>query len=137
MNYAKSLARGTDSTEFQNSPPPYVAIVRTGSENSSASSVLTVSSITTALEIAAVGGPAVIKWIATTDTQASVVSAAATANFDHVIPTGTFRRFVIPQERTPSNNPTGSVQGVNLEKGLYQRYAIKSIGVASVLTTEY
>lgn len=137
MNYAKSLPRGKDGTEFQNSPPPFTAIVRSSSENATVSSVITVSSVTTALEIAAIGGSAVIKWIATTDTTASVISAAATANFDHVIPSGTVRRFVIPQERTPSQDPVGSVQGLNLQLGLYQRYAIKTIGIASVLTTEY
>lgn len=137
MNYAKQLAHGRDGVEMQNSPPPFAAINRFGGENSSASSVITVSSITTAVEIAAVGGPAVMRWVTTADTQASVVSAISGTNFDHVIPTGTLRRFVIPQERTPTNDPTASVQGVNLQMGLYQRVAVKSVGVASVLTTEY
>lgn len=137
MNYAKSLPHGKDGTEFQNIPPPLTAIARSAAENSSASSVLTVSSMTTAIEIAAVGAPAAMRWVATSDTQASVVSAVASPNFDYIIPTGTVRRFVIPQERVPSNNPLGSVQGINLELGLYQRFAIKSIGIASVLTSEY
>lgn len=137
MNYAKSMPRDKGGEPIQSAPAPFVAITRYGGENGSASSVLTVSSMTTALEIVAVGGPAVMRWVATSDTQASVISAIATSNFDHVIPSGTMRRFVIPQERTPSNNPLGSVQGVNLELGLYQRVAIKSIGIASVLTTEY
>lgn len=137
MNYAKSMARDKGGEAIQSAPAPFTAITRYGAENASASSVLTVSSVTTALEIVAIGAPAVMRWVTTSDTQASVVSAVATANFDHVIPSGTMRRFVIPYERTPSNNPLGSVQGVNLELGLYQRVAIKSIGAASVLTTEY
>lgn len=137
QNYAKSLPQGKNGTEFQNSPPPFTAIVRNISENASASSVITVSSITTALEIAAIGGPAVIKWISTNDTTASVVSAAGTANFDNIISSGTLRRFVIPIERTSSNDPVGSVQGINLQLGLYQRFAVKSIGIGSVIALEY
>lgn len=137
MNYAKGLPHGKDGTEFQNSPPPFTAITRYGSENGTASSVISVSSVTTAIEIAAVGSPVLMRWVATSDTQASVTGAVAAPNFDHVIPTGTMRRFVIPQERTPSNDPAGSVQGVNLQMGLYQRVAVKTIGAASVLTSEY
>jgi hypothetical protein len=116
---------------------PALAIARYGAENATASSVITVSSITTAIEVAAVGGPAVMRWVSTSDTQASVVSAVSGANFDHVIPTGQFRRFVIPVERMPQADTAGSVLGINVAQGLYARVAVKSIGVASVLTSEY
>ena len=116
---------------------PIPAVNRYSSENASVSSVISLTSITSAIEIAAVGGPAVVRWIKTSDTQASVVSAVSGANFDHVIPTGTFRRFVVPIEVNPTtNNATGSL-GTNLANGLYQRVAYKSIGTASVLATEY
>lgn len=138
MNYAKPLARGKDGTEFQGPPPPYVALVRNVSENAIASSVFTVSSVTTAIEVAAVGQAVLVKWITTSDTTASVIGVAGgTANFDHVVASGTVRRFIIPVERTPSNDPVGSVQGVNLQLGLYQRVAIKSTGIGSILATEY
>lgn len=142
MNYAKGLPQGSNGIEFQNSPPAYTAIVRYADDNASTSSVLTLSSVTTAIEVAAVGAAAVIRWIPVTETAAvtpfaSVITAEGTANYDHVIPSGAVRRFVVPIERTPANAPVGSVLGPNVALGLYQRVAIKSTAVASVLTSEY
>ena len=134
-NYAPALPRGKDDESLHDFPAAKLALARYAPENSTASSVISVSHDTTALEIAAVGGAAVMKWITTGSTNPSVISiAGGTANFDHVIPSGEVRKFVIPIE---SNPQTGSVQGVNRELGLYQRVAIKSIGVASVLTAEF
>ena len=132
-NYAKSLPRDKDGAVMVEHPAPFLANARYASENSSTSSVITVNADTTAVEVAAVGGAAVIKWIATTNTNPSVISAAATANFDHVVGTGTVRRFVLPKE----SGGTSSVAGANATNGLYRRVAIKSVGVASVLLTEF
>lgn len=129
----KAIPVDKQRTPMQEFPAPVRPQTRYASENSSASSVITMTDNTTNLEIAAVGGPAVMRWVATTDTQASVVSAAGTANFDHVVGTGTVRRFAVPKE---SNN-VASIVGENIQYGLYRRVAIKSIGVASVLLTEY
>ena len=135
MNYAPNLPREKGGEPMQEYPSPKLALARVTNENATASSVISVTHNTTALEIAAVGGTAAMRWVTTGDTQASVVTiAGATANFDHVIPSGTMRRFVIPIE---SNPQTGSVQGINREIGLYQRVAIKSIGIASVLLAEF
>ena len=108
------------------------------SENGTASSVISVTHDTTALEIAAVGGTAVMRWVRTADTQASVISATG-GNFTHVIPTNTYRKFVIPIESMPTMGAsnTASMVGVNRREGLYQRVAIKTVGNASVLVTEY
>jgi len=135
LQYANALPVDASSQPMQQFPAPKLAKARYASENSSTSSVISVTHDTTTLEVAAVGGAAVLKWIATTNTNPSVISAAATANFDHVISTGTIRRFVVPIEATGTN--PASVQGVNRLNGLYQRVAIKSIGVASVLLAEY
>ena len=135
MNYANRLPQDKNGEAMQEYPSPKLALARYASENSSTSSVISVTHNTTTLEIAAVGGAAAMRWVTTGDTQASIISiAGTTSNFDHVIPTGTMRRFVIPIE---SNPQTGSVQGINREIGLYQRVAIKSIGVASVLLAEF
>jgi len=137
MNYTPGVPIGNNGAPMTSQVAPIPAVNRYSSENASASSVISLTSITSAIEIAAVGGPAVVRWIKTSDTQASVVSAASGANFDHVIPTGTFRRFVVPIEVNPTtNNATGSL-GTNPANGLYQRVAYKSIGTASVLATEY
>lgn len=134
LQYAPRLPIDAGGNSMQELPAPIKAKAVYASENSSTSSVISVTHNTTGVEVAAVGGAAVLRWIATSDTQASVISAAGSANFDHVIPTGTYRRFVLPIES--QGNPT-SVQGINRANGLYQRIAIKSVGVSSVLLTEY
>src|SRR3990167_5276159 len=132
-NYAPALARDKGGQPLIESPAPKLALATYAPENSSASSAISVTHDTTALEIAAVGGPAVMKWIATGNTNPSVISiAGGTANFDHVIPTGTVRKFVIPIEARATQ--ASSMVGINRGEGLYQRLAIKSIGIASVLT---
>lgn len=131
---------GNNNVGMTGQVAPYPAVRTYNSENATTSSVVTLTSMATAIEVAAVGGPAVIKWITAGDTTASVVSSVTgtgSANYDHVIPTGTFRRFVVPIETNPNTfNPTGAL-GPGPANGLYQRVAYKSIGVASVLLTEY
>lgn len=134
--YAKQIPVDKFGSTMQEFPAAFPALARYNDENAAASSVISVTHNTTTLEIGAVGGAAVMRWVATSDTQASVVSdEGATANFDHLISKDTVRRFVIPKES--SNVPANSVVGVNRREGLYQRVAIKSVGTASVVTTEY
>lgn len=130
-----AMPRDTGSQPMVEYPAAKLANARYASENSSVSSVISVAHTTTMLEVAAVGGAAVLRWIATSDTEASIISAATGANFDHVISSGTVRKFALPKERAGAT--PASVQGINRAEGLYQRVAIKSIGVASVLLTEY
>ena len=134
-NYSPQLARDKSGEPLQEYPAPIIAKQVFSSENASTSSVISVSHDTTAIEIAAVRGAAAMKWITIGNTDASVVSATSGANFDHIIAPGTVRRFVIPQEVIGSNQ--SSIQGVNRGEGLYQRVAYKSMGIASVLLTEY
>lgn len=135
-NVAKSLPRDKDGAIMQEYPAPIVSLEQYTSENATASSVVTLTDNTTALEVAAIGGSAAIKWIARGDTTASVITVAgATSNYDHVVPTGTVRRFVVPKEVAGSSY--ASVQGINRGEGLYQRVAYKTFGVASVMATEY
>lgn len=132
MNYAEAMARDKGGEPIQNAPSPYIALTRNAAENATASSVLTLTDSTTAIEIAAQTTAAAMRWIPTSDTQASVISAVG-GNFDHIIPVSTVRRFVVPQE----SSGTSSIVGANIQNGLYRRVAIKSIGVGSVLLTEY
>lgn len=136
---------GNNNVGMTGQVAPYPATIAYASENAAASSVVTLTSMATALEITVVGGSvagggaasAVIKWIKTTDTQASVVAAAVGANFDHVVFSGSVRRFVVPIETNPNTfNSTGSL-GPNPANGLYQRIAWKTTGNASILATEY
>ena|SRR3990167_7158236 len=134
-NYSPLLPLDKDGVPLQEYPSPKRPLTRYASDNASVSSVISVTHDTTALEIAAITTSAVMRWVTTGDTQASIISAADLAeNFDHVIPIGTVRRFVVPIE---SNPQTGSVQGINRELGLFQRVAIKSTGIGSVLVAEF
>lgn len=135
-NYAKGQPMGNNQIPMFDAPPAVRAIARSVSENATVSSVLSLTHDTTAIEIGTGGTAAVMRWVATSDTQASIVAiAGATANLDHVIPANTVRRFVVPIESNPDS--TSSVQGANRLNGLYQRVAIKTQGVASVLVSEY
>lgn len=117
-------------------PAAKKALVTYASENAATSSVISVSHDTTAIEITTVGGPAVLRWVATSDGAASVVSAAAGANFDHGVANSWTRRFAIPIEG-PIFTAVSSMVGMNRQNSLYQRVAIKSVGNASVWLTEY
>src|SRR3990167_9028045 len=136
INPYPNLPRDKGQQAMQDFPAAASLLAVYASENASASSVISVTHDTTIVEIAAVGGPAVMRFVSSVvafGAATSVISAAGTANFDHVIPTATVRRFALPIERFDTN-PT-SVQGANRMNGLYNRVAIKSIGVASVLLT--
>lgn len=129
---------------MQEFPAPYLAKARYVNENGVASSVISVTPDTTSIEITANGGAAIMRWVPISETAAvapfaSVIGVAgATANYDHVIPANTMRRFAIPIEglyMAPS-----SMVGSNIENGLYRRFAIKSatlLGLSSVLTSEF
>jgi len=132
-DYMRPLPGGAPMSEF---PSALKAKARYTNENNTASSVITVSQDTVQLEVAAVGQAAAIRWIATSDTEASIITiAGATSNYDHVIPASTVRRFVIPIESQGLGQ--GSMVGVNRLNGLYRRVAIKSSGIGSVLVAEY
>lgn len=132
-NYAQPLPVDQKGTPMQEYPANKPAYEEWASENAVASSVITLTDSTTTIEISTNGGPAAIKWIASTDTTASVVTAAATADFDHVVPQNTYRRFVVPIERYGIT----SLVGANKQNGLYNRVAFKAFGISSVLMTEH
>ena len=133
-NYSKKLARDVGGAALTGSPAPFLAKARYTGENASSSSVISVTDDTTEIEVAAVTTAAAMRWVTTADTQASVVTVAgATANYDHIIPVSTVRRFTIPQE----SSGTSSIVGSNVKYGLYRRFAVKSMGIGSVLSAEY
>lgn len=109
------------------------------SENGTASSVITVTDATTVVEVGAVGAPVYIRWVPRTETAAvspfgSVIAlAGSTANFDDYVPANTTRVFPIPIETIG----TSSLVGVNIAAGLYNRFAIKTAGVGSVISVEF
>lgn len=133
INYSKKIAHDVNNEPQHGLAVPFVALAVNNSENNVASSVITLNSNCTTIEVGAAGLGAAIKWIPVAAAQTSVITAAATANFDNFIPANQVRRFVVPVE----SQGVSSVVGANAQAGLYQRVAVISVGAASVLTTQY
>jgi len=134
-NYAPTTPVGKQGDYKVGYPPAKTALATTNKENASTSSVLVFTHNTTEIEVTAVGGPAALKWANITNNGTSVLAAAGTANFDHIIATSNTRRFVVPIQSAANY---ASIQGVNRQEGLYQGVAfISAAGASSVLTTEY
>ncbi len=139
-NYAKSLPRDVGGQPMQEYPAPYISNEQYNTTNAVASSVITLQSNTSSIEVSAFGGQGiVIRWVPKTETDtvspyASVISSGLGANFDHHIPVNTYRRFVVPKETQGSY--TGQVGSIN---GLYQRVAVINAGItaSSVLLSEF
>lgn len=139
-NYSPDLPRdegGIAKTEYV---PPIAALVRTNKENAATSSILLLGHNTTELEVAAVNQHIALKWesLALVDSSVagtSVLTAAATSNWDYIVQKDTVRRFVVPISTNP---PSGSVQGVNRRLGLFPAVGYKTFaGNGSVLTGEF
>lgn len=131
--YAKPVAVDKNGNSLDSQPLPLKALVTVVSENATVSSIITLNDNTTDIEIAAVGSAAYIRWIARTDTQGSVLSAAGTANYDAFLQANQTKRFIVPIETLG----TSSLVGANIANGLYNRLAYKSSGVGSVLSNQY
>lgn len=145
-NYAAGTPVGGNQMPLYGSPPAFKAIKQYTFENGVASSVISLSDNTTAIEVTAVLVSAFVRFVPASETAAvspfgSVISAAgAAANYDFVVPADTTRRFVVPIESS-ANKTVGatatSVVGQRVEYGLYGRVAIKGSGISSVLFAEY
>lgn len=134
QQYAAPLPLDRRNVPMQEYPAAASALARYGTENIAASSVVTLTDNTTVLEITAGGGNIAMRWVASTDTQASVVTQGSGANFDHVIGSGVTRRFVVPIER----QGVPSIVGLNVQNGLYKRVAWKAAtAIGSVYGSEF
>lgn len=137
-NYAAGTPVGNNTVPIFGSPAPFKAIAQYVNENATASSVVTLSDNTTLLEVGTGAAAAVLRWVTAGDTQASVVAiAGATANFDHLIPPNTIRRFVLPIEVINNAQGYSSMVGQRVAYGLFARVAVKTQGIGSVLLSEF
>jgi hypothetical protein len=129
--YSK-LPRAADGVELQNFSAPFPAVARYRADTT-ASSVVTLTDNTTTLEVGASGGSGVlIRWVASTDTQASVTGS----NYDNFVPANMVRRFAVPQEKAG----VSSIVGANVQNGLYKRVAWianAAASASSVIASEY
>jgi len=140
INYSPPLPiskNGQIKTEYG---PPYVAKVRTTKENAAASSILLLGHDTTELEVLATVNTAG-KWLsqAVVDakTATSVLTVAATANYDFMIEANKVRRLVVPISTHKASS--GSAMGINRAEGLFPAVAYKTFvdaGVGSVMTIQ-
>lgn len=139
-NYAAGTPIGNNEVPIYNSPAPVQAIEQYYSANAVASSVVTLTDNTTAIEIAAGANPVIMRWVSVADASTAATSVIAlpstSANFDHIVPANTVRRLVVPIERATAQGYS-SMQGVNRDLGLFQRVAFKSEVVSSVYVSEY
>lgn len=129
QNYSPALAHDKNNEPLWDYPSPLPAKQVTVAVPPVASSVITFGANTTKIEITSFAGPVAIKW-----GPGSVIALAGTANFDHIVPQNSVRKFVIPQS---VQGVTGSIVGANVLNGLYNSMAV--IGMSSTLTavTEY
>lgn len=142
-NYAAGSPLGNNQNQIYSTPPAFKAVATTVKDvAATTSSILILNQNTTGVEISSTGGPMAFKWlyqnvVDSSVAATSVITTGATADFDHVVPNNTYRRFVVPQA---VNNPQGygSFVGGNIENGLYTHVALKGMPSASVITiTQY
>lgn len=144
QNYARGIPMGNNQMPASYQAPPAVAAVATTVRDTTptTSSIRTLTADTTAIEVTATGGPVFIKWLkqSVVDSSVAGTSVLATgsgANFDHIIPAATFRRFVVP---IAVNNPQGhgSQVGANIENGLYANIGfVGGTGASIIAITQY
>src|SRR3990167_1128228 len=118
-NYSPNLPRDLGGGLKQGYPPAMVAKAQKTSENAVLSSILLLGENTSELEMLAVGQTTAIKWLsqATIDSSVagtSVLTAVATGNWDHILPAGEPRRFVVP---VVSFADGASIQGIRKANG--------------------
>lgn len=139
INYARQLPRDRDGFPMPESLPNVPAIQVNVRENGAASSAWTLNSNTTTVQVAAVGGGAAIKW--GNNQQTSVHASVGAMAYDAVIPPNQYLLFAVPRFSAGLPNYSGinspSVVGLNTAEGLYTTIATRSLGVGSVLLTEY
>lgn len=129
-NYAKKIPRDTTDEAIDGAPPAYPSN-QSQSGVPVTSSVVTLNSNTTIIEISAMTGNAgsggiIGKW---------GVSSVTSSNFDFFVGSGFTRDLVVPV----SVMGTASLVGANVANGLYPAVSLKTATAqsASVFTTEY
>lgn len=141
-NYAKPIPIDKNQNPLQSFPAPFLSTARYNSTNAVASSVLSLNPNTSEIEVSTFGGQgAVLRWIPLTETAAvspfaSVIASGLGANFDHAIPAGQLRQFVVPRETQGLGT---TPQQIGSTFGLFQRVAIINAGAtaSSILVSEF
>ena len=139
VNYSKKLPQDENNVPMTESLPPVIANQSTIRESGALSSVTALSTSTTAVLVTALGGGAAIRWAANQAT--SVFASVGGMSYDATLAPNESRLFVVPRSVAAIANwsaiQSPSIVGVNPEEGLYPAIATRSLGVGSVLLTEY
>ena len=147
-NYAAGMPVGDNQMPVGAvTPAPLKAIATlTKDAGNNVSSILILTDNTTAIEVSASGAPAYIRWMAQSLVDSSVagtsVLSTGAANYDHIIPASTVRRFVVPIS-TDSNRTVGatatSMVGQNVEYGLFKNVGLIGTGAITsiIAVTQY
>lgn len=130
QNYSPAMAHDKNNEPLFNHPAPLPTKQVTVAVPPAASSVISFGANSTNIEVAAGNGPIAIKW----GIGSVIAIAGSTANFDHVVPANSIRRFVIPQS---VQGVTSSVVGANVLNGLYNSMAIISMSSTLSAVNEY
>jgi hypothetical protein len=129
-NYPHITPKDQSGETMQGYPAATVALQRTTAIPPVASSVISLSDGTTIIEVAALNGAVALKW----GSGSVIAVAGATANYDHIVPINTTRRFVVPIQKVPDHN---SVMGVNGANGLYNTLAVITMSSTLSAISEY
>jgi len=130
-NYSQRLPRDRDDGFMAESLPPFPSNTANFRDNGSASSVWALNTNTTAVQVVATSFPVAIKWAG--NQQVSVFGSVGGVSYDAVVPANWSQLFVVPR----SVMGIASNVGMNVSEGLYPAIATRSLGVGSVLLTEY
>ena len=144
-SYINPLPRDKTGEAMQEFPAPVRARASVMLiENAVASSVMLLDQNATHVEVNALGGAVVVRWVRASETpsvspRASVIASGLGANFDHLIPANSFRRLAIPREAGGVGTGGLAAAGLGSVYGLYSRLAHinASTAPASVLVVQY
>lgn len=139
VNYAKQLPQDRNNAIMVNSLPPFPALQSTLRESGALSSVSTLNANTTAVLVTAMTGGVAIRWAANQNT--SVFASVGGVAYDATLAPNESRLFAVPRQTAGTANwnanQNPSITGLNISEGLYGGIATRSLGVGSVLLTEY
>lgn len=139
VNTSKQLPQDRNNVPMVESLPAFPALQATVRETGAASSVTSLNTGTSAVLVTALGGGAAIKWAGNQNT--SVFASVGGMAWDATLGANESRLFAVPRSVQGTANwsaiQSPSIVGYNVQEGLYPGIATRSLGVGSVLLTEY
>lgn len=137
-DYSQRIPSDRDGKTMTASPPPFVANATLARENASTSSAFGLNTNTTVVQVTTTGSATAVKWGSSV---IGVSMAAATSNYDVMVPANSQLLLVVPRFSAGipnwNANQNPSIQGLNRSEGLYTHMALISGGISSVFVAEY